>query len=73
MPSRHPSLSKQLQRLIRARGYVRQQVFSAKEMSQFWKCMPSRTLRERDKNPESLEEAKDRISLNFCGNAASDK
>ncbi|XP_034871826.1 tigger transposable element-derived protein 1-like [Mirounga leonina] len=68
-----PKYSKQLQRLIRARGYVPQQVFNAEEMSLFWKCMPSRTFREKDKNPESLEEAKDRISLIFCANAAGDK
>ncbi|XP_004411635.1 PREDICTED: tigger transposable element-derived protein 2-like [Odobenus rosmarus divergens] len=36
-----PKYSKQLQRLIRARGYVPQQVFNAEEMSLFWKCMPS--------------------------------
>ncbi|XP_038524438.1 tigger transposable element-derived protein 1-like isoform X5 [Canis lupus familiaris] len=68
-----PRYSKQVQRLIRARGYEPQQVFNAEETSLFWKCMPSRTFREKDKNPESLEEAKDRISLIFCANAAGDK
>ena len=46
-------------------SYVPRRVFDAEEMSQFWQCMPPRTFRERDQNPESLEEAKDRISLIF--------
>lgn len=50
-----PKYSKQLHRLIRARGQVPQQIFLAEEMSLFGKCMPSRTLG-KDENPESLEE-----------------
>lgn len=60
-----PEYSKQLRKLVRSRGFVPQQVFNAEEMSLFWKSLPSRTFRETDKNPESLEEAKDTKSLIF--------
>lgn len=68
-----PTYFKQLQKLIRVSGFVPQQVFTAKQMSLFWKCLPSRTFGEKDKILESLEEAKDQISFNFCASAAGDK
>ena len=68
-----PTYSKQRQKLIRVSGIVPRQVFTAKQTSLFWKCLPSRTFGEKDKNPESLEEAKDRISFIFCASAAGDK
>lgn len=51
--------SKQLER-----GYVPQQVFNTKETTHlFCACLP--TFGAKDKTLESLEEAKDRISLIF--------
>lgn len=58
--------SKQLQKLVRARGYVPQQVLNAKDMSLFGKWMPLWTFREKGKKSETLEEAKERILLCVC-------
>lgn len=40
-PELAPKYSKQLERLIRDRSYMPQQVLNTKEMSLVWKCMPS--------------------------------
>lgn len=55
-PELAPKQCKQLERLIRERSSVPQQVLNTKEMSLVWKRMLSHTFKEIDKNLESLEE-----------------
>lgn len=67
-----PEYSKQLQNL--GSGLEALDLSRASTPRRYaWKCLPPKTFREEDKNPESLEEATDRRSLIFCASAIGDK
>ncbi|GIY07058.1 hypothetical protein CDAR_282281 [Caerostris darwini] len=59
--------------LIKAQGYISQQVFNCDETGLFWKKMPNRTyITTEEKMMPGHKPMKDRLTLALCANASGD-
>ncbi|UYV80690.1 PSKH1 [Cordylochernes scorpioides] len=58
--------------LIKAQGYISQQVFNCDETGLFWKKMPNRTYITAEKMMPGHKPMKDRLTLALCANASGD-
>ncbi|GIX93547.1 hypothetical protein CDAR_32571 [Caerostris darwini] len=59
--------------LIKAQGYISQQVFNCDETGLFWKKMPNRTyITAEEKMMPGHKPMKDRLTLALCANASGD-
>ncbi|CAK9822349.1 Tigger transposable element-derived protein 1 [Anthophora retusa] len=64
---------KELQKIIKQRGYTTDQVFNADETGLWWRKMPKRTfISKKEKITPGFNVSKDRVTLLMCSNVSGD-